>query len=329
LWLLIAPDGSPIINDNIVFFLSIGITGFMAARVIYAYNIWVEVIRISQFFAFVIGVSLVVSIIYPYLHGNFQRGIGGASYQAASYYSAFFFGILGFFTFWNSEIYTFRIFKTRIFSLLIVVLMIGLIFTTILNGGRGAFLLLFIYNLVFFYKYFFSQKSTKANYFKKIIAFAALIIVFISVSIEISSDYLLTSGFNRSIQYLNSLEKGIIDIKGGSSGRYEIYKTAILGIAQSPLIGHGSFAHWDKVISPHNIFLDLFLQFGAPISLIIIFFSTMFIYYNFKSLTIEKIWLLFFFAFLIINLMFSGGYLRNNIFWFFFGVIIFFRKLKN
>ncbi|MEX1198145.1 MAG: O-antigen ligase family protein [Pseudohongiellaceae bacterium] len=316
IWVSLDSNETRLWPDNLTFFLSMGLTGFMAVRVIHAFGAWHELIRLTEVLVILMAIGLVVVIVQPYLTGFRVRGIGGASYQAASYYAAMCFGLLGVATFRLEPTYRYRVFCSRIFIVLNVTLLIALILAVILNGGRGAFVLLALYTALIVYWIATKRGMT----IRGVIRFATtvmLVPIILGLLLRnILGDSLLAPGFNRAIAFIGSPDGGLIDLEGGSSGRDRVYGVALRGIAESPWIGHGAFGHWEKIIHPHNLVLDLALQFGIAMSMAVVFVAAAIFVRRVRPLNTEKVWLLTLYLYPVINLMFSGGYLRSSLFWF-------------
>jgi len=303
-------------NDNLIFFVTMGITGFLAARTVQAFDAWKEIIRLTEVVVILASLGLIIAIVQPYFLGYRMLGIAGASYQAASYYAAMCFGLLGVATFRLERAYRYSFFHLRFLNAVNVALMIGLFIAAMLNGGRGAFILIVLYALLVIY-WFVKRKGMT---YRALFRFAALTIV-VPVLLhlgyqKIHKDYFLSAGFNRMIAFIGSPDGGLIDLEGGSSGRDRVYAVALDAISESPLLGYGAFAHWDKVIPPHNIFLDLSLQFGVPAAVILAFIIVVSILMRLKPVSTEKVWLLNVSLYPLVNLMFSAGYLTSSVFWF-------------
>jgi len=303
-------------NDNLIFFLSMGIIGFFAARVIYAFDAWREVIRLTECVAIVIAIGLLITIVQPFLGGFQVRGIGGASYQAASYYAAMCFGLIGIATFRLERDYRYRVCRTWVFTVLNITLMVGLFVATLLNGGRGAFVLLTLYLLLVIYWIATKHGMTYRGLARFSVVALAVPVGLILAFQKITQDPLLASGFNRAIAFLASTDGRLIDLEGGSSGRDHVYAVALRGIAESPWLGHGAFGHWEKVIHPHNLFFDLVLQFGVPVAFMLVLIVGALVLIRLKPMSTEKVWLLTLSLYPFVNLMFSSGYFRTSLFWF-------------
>lgn len=305
-----------LLTKNLIFFFSLGFTGFMASRIIYAYDKWYELIKLSELFFILISVGLIISIVLPYGRGLTETGIGGASNQAASYFSAMCFGMLGVATFRLKKGLRYKWFRGRTGLFVNISLMIALFIATIINGGRGAFILIFIFNSLIFYWIANKNGLSRRGVVRYVVVAISLPIIISSTLQILLDDPVLSSGYRRATAFIGDRNRGLIDMEEGSSGRDVVYDIALKGIADSPLIGYGAFSNWEKVIQPHNLFLDLSLQFGVPIALILTISILVNLWRKIKPLTTEKVWILTLFLFPSVMLSFSGGYLQSAIFWF-------------
>lgn len=319
LWVLLDNYGTQLLPANLIFFFSMGIPGFMAGRVILAYNLWSKIIKIAEAFFLLIGIGLIAVIVLPFLTGFHVRGIGGASYQAASYYAALSYGMIGLVTFRIPKRYRFRIFRNRLMVLINLAVMTAMCLAVLLNGGRGAFVIMAVYTVIFIY-WIISKGHLTWNWFIRFMSVLLTFPILLSIALQkVFNNPILSAGWRRATAFIVSLDAGLIDLEKGSSGRDRVFTVAIRGIFESPWIGHGTFGHWEKVIQPHNLFFDLALQFGIPIAFIIIIVVLIIIVLklrNFRNLSVEQLWVLMLFLYPLVNLMVSGGYLSNSLFWF-------------
>jgi len=316
LWVSLDGAATRWLPDNLIFFFSMGVTGFMAARVIHVYDAWHELIRLSDLVVFLMGAGLVVAIVLPYNSGLLSRGIGGASYQSASYYAAMCFGMLGVASFHLEKDLRYKWFRGQIGLVVNVLLMIALFIAAVINGGRGAFVLIVLYSGLIFFWIANKHGLTRRGVIRYM-GVAILLPIIISLAMDkILNDPLLAPGFNRATAFIGNSNDALIDMEKGSSGRDIVYDIAVQAIADSPWIGYGAFGHWEKVIHPHNLLLDLSLQFGLPIAVLLFISLSLILWRKLKPLTTEKVWLSVLFLSVTVMLLFSGGYFQNAIFWF-------------
>ena len=123
---------------------------------------------------------------------------------------------------------------------------------------------------------------------------------------------------SRTLMYLS---EGIVT---NDSGRGEIYSNVISKIIENPIIGYGVFADRNFVngVYCHNIFLELFIDFGCfiPILGMIIFI----IYFSRILCLVSRQEMLFFmllFLVTIVPLLVSGSYLTDFRFPLFLGYV--------
>jgi hypothetical protein len=316
-WVLLDPSSNQLNSRNLILFIAFALPGVFSVRILETFKLWIHFIRLIEVFAIVMAVGLIVSIILPFLDGIVLRGIGGASYQVASYYAAFTFGLLGFYTFRAEKTLRYHLFDNKINSYLNVFLMISSFLAAILNGGRGAFILIMIYTIMIFYWIVIKRGITKQTIFRVFTLLLVLPLFSYLVYQGIIRNEFLEQGFRRAIQFVEFVfSPESFDIEYASSGRDNVYETAVRGISESPIFGYGSFEHWNKVIHPHNLFLDLFLQYGVLFSGILVFGLLIWSLKSRKLWDTQKLFFLVILIYPLVNLMFSSGYFLNPFFWF-------------
>ena len=315
-WVLFDNGDTPVAPDNLLFFFVLGISGFLALRVVYSYGAWVDLIKFAELLAIIMSIGIIISNVIPRLTGSLISGVGGTSYQAVSYYSAICFGILAVSTLRLDRNYRYEMFASNLSKLLNPILMMAMLVATISNGGRGAFIVVVLYSLLSFYWIASKRGLSAAGIFRLLALFFFVILMLWMVLKFVSQDSVLANGFARATQFLKLSDGLATDLAVGGSGRDVVYDVAIRGVADSPIFGYGAFAHWDKLISPHNLILDLMLQFGILVAPMIILGSLYILMRQFKRLSTERMWFFVIFLYPVVLLMFSGGYLRMSIFWF-------------
>lgn len=172
-------------------------------------------------------------------------------------------------------------------------------------GYIGVLVLLYLYNKKFLY-YIFFNIAIIIN-FKKFLEFLIS-----------SLDKLRINAINvERIYYSLYFSK---DLNTSSAGRLEIYLDT-LQIIKNNIFGIGIYGYLEKMpkysfgFYPHNIFLEILLQFGI-FGFIIFIFLTFFILFNIAKIKEKKI-KIFMIVFLILDssLLISGSYLKNIYFW--------------
>ena len=308
IWVLL-DDETRFLNDNLILFVSLGITGFFAARTVYSFNAWKEFIRLTEVAVMLIATGLVINSLILYHNNLFFRGVGGASYQTASYYSAMCFGLLGIAIFRLGADYRYSICRTWIITGLNIFFMFMLFIITISNGGRGALILITLYLLLSIYWIISKNIKKFKGLIKLFFVVAPLFFGIIIAFKEIIKIPFIAGGLSRATNFL-------FDVQGSGAARFDIYAEALNFISDSPLIGYGAFSHWEKTLSPHNFFLDLSLQFGIFISIVLILIVLILTAIYLKTVNTEKLWMITLSIYPFIFLMFSGGYFKTTLFWF-------------
>ena len=228
-----------------------------------------------KFFHVLFRYVLFLSVLYSVVairqlnQGCLVPGIGGATYQTASYFAATFSLVL-----FSSNYFIGRsnIFY-RIFIILIALMMV---FALFYNGGRGALLVLLFYFIGALYCYIKDLFLGKLNIYKVLFpVFVIIITTLFTVPLIYNNSILFSSsfvrGFSRTIEIFTSLFLDGIFLSESVSYRDYVFIFIIDSIMSSPIFGYGPY--WStRVLTPsHNIILDLFIQYGFIIGVFIIF----------------------------------------------------------
>jgi len=329
-WIFLDARNTKILPYNLIYFISLTFPGIIAARIVMTWNAWQELIKNTEIVVVFISASILLATIPP-IFGDFRiRGIGGTSYQTASYYSSMCFGILAYSTFRIDVRLRYRFLKSWIATLLNICLMFGLVICTFINGGRGAFILLTIYALLTIVWILPKGRlDFKALYRLFSVFFVLTISIFAIYKIILNNSF-VAIGFYRAVSFIELQNRDLVNIESGSGGRDQVYVNAVRKIAASPLFGYGAFDHWNKTCRPHNIFLDLTLQFGIPIAVFFVFiFGSRFLHIL-TSIDSIKSWFLVILTYPSVYLMFSGSYLKESILWFcILSIFLYDKKVKN
>lgn len=298
------------------YFLVLSLPGIFSARFIHTYGLWESFIRCSEFAFLVLAFGVIVVLVYPFVvHDEMVRYIGGATYQFASYVSAFCFGGLAYFRLIANEHPDLRVRWPRFVNLLYWFLLPAMFVGALINGGRGAFLLMIVYMIGIAV-----VKIREANFhIRQTNLVKALIAVPLILGITyliIKKSRILSYGLNRATAFIKWDSGPVLDFKGGSSGRDLIYAKVIESIRASPWFGYGPFGHWDRVVQPHNFFLDIFLQWGMVGGLALIAGLGWILWKCLNLTDPVLVFLVFLGLYPVVYLSFSGGYLSNAMFWF-------------
>lgn len=314
LWVIFDPLNTKLVPEFLIFFLLFGVPGFMSAATILKLGIQKELIKLTELFIISIAIGIVLFSVLPTLAGINTRSLAGASYQTLSYYSAFSFGMLLTYNFHLPRGYRYAWLSSPVAKVLSYGLMLGCVLGCFLGGGRGAFLLLIAYLFIATVSLFFSKKNllTQRGLLKAVLRVFSIVLLFsVFISVFWEQDF-IQSGFNRATQFISN--DGGIDLERGSSGRDVVYSIAIDYISQQPLLGYGPFNYFERTIQAHNIFFDMWLQFGIVGLIILIVICIRLVRRALNLSSDYKMWIISLLLYPTIMLMFSGFYLLTTIF---------------
>ncbi|WP_320128734.1 O-antigen ligase family protein [uncultured Sphaerochaeta sp.] len=279
------------------------------------------VIKWFEIVVFLVSLSSIISISSSILSGNISRIYGGVNYQAASYFSAFAFGLSIYYSFSGKESIRFSVFQSKFYQSISHIVIVLLGFCVIVPGGRGAFVLMIVYMLLGSWAWLRENKHSKKFYIWLMLILCILPFVLYTLYFVIQINESIYTGFQRAISFID-FKRGGFDLAGGSSGRDRIYQQAFDLISKKPFNGYGLFEYMYHLTTvnqyPHNFFLELLLQGG------VFYFAAMVIFLTFlfsKLIKLIKrdlqfVIVLFLFAYPMTNLMFSGSYLDTPLFWY-------------
>jgi hypothetical protein len=321
-WVVLDPSVTSPVPQNLVFFIVFAVPAILAVRILTANKAWLHYVRLIEVVAIVMAVGIGAAVVAPFLRGidiGMATGVstvGGANTQAASYFAAFTFGLLGFYVFRVESELRYPWLTSRVGNLFNTALMAGLFVATILNGGRGAFILIVLYSSLIVYWVVTRHGVSYRSILRFLVVCAAVPVVLYGVFRGISANPSLDLGFRRAVAFISvGGTSGLFDLAGGGSGRDVFYRVAVAGIIDSPLWGYGAFGNWDRVTQPHNFFLDLALQFGIPIAAVLLALLTVWLLAKRKQWDSYKCFMMVMGLYPAVYLMFSGGYLTEPIFW--------------
>ena len=277
---------------------------------------WVEVINL------IITAAMVVSVFVPFATRKFgSRYSGAIIYQTASYYAAFAFGMNLFYLINWDYPHRFKIFQNKLYLVLVVFFQLLLGASTIIPGGRGGFVLLFVYAVLGVMYWLVKNRKNSIKIIAVIligILLILMIIPVISVFLEIPS---FNTGIQRALEFIDFSGKKF-NLEEGSSGRGPIYRQAVQLIMVRPFFGYGLFSYMYDLTTvnqyPHNLFLEILLQGGLLYFGIFLWVSLAGLK-KFKVLVCEEpsfMIILFLVTFPLVLLMFSGTYLTEPLLWY-------------
>ena len=238
---------------------------------------------------------------------------GTTNYQALSYTAALAFSI-NIFGLLAGSFYPdrFKFFNSSIFYVIELLFLPVQILACIMSGGRGgAILIILSFIAVFYYVNKWKKKKSKTIF--TLLGVAAIGLLVLSILPEQYSDPIF-NGLNRQFSYIS---RGGIDM-GETSNRDITYGEALEAFNESPAFGYGLYKYADRLgYYPHNIFLQVMVQGGIfYLSIFILCMIVLFVK-AFRMLRDSSNSLLIIIAlYPFVQLLFSGSYTRDPLFWF-------------
>lgn len=311
----ITNEGSNIATDIYMQFFVWGITSIISGLLLSNNGNWKKIWSYIDYFMILLTINC-SSTGFIFLQNGWRSGTGsGTSYQDASYMAALAIGINLFLLSQKNDTNRARISNLKCYKCFQIILLLIQLFSLIVCGGRGAFVLFLVYFFIFLFN------SGLSSIIKK----TSMIIVIGLIGIIIASYFgflnNLTVGLNRIIDFI-SLSDGID--WNGTSGRDTVYSDVLHIIKNNPFFGYGIFNYRNIYQLPHNIFLELLVQGGifyaVPFVGILIF---SFNKYK-KIVKYESCFAIMGIIGLypIIMLMFSGSYMVTSLFWFVLSLVL-------
>jgi len=258
----------------------------------------------------------IASILLPFISGVGFSIMGGASYQAASYYTAFAYGLNLYILLYSSNHAESGASSSLFIKFIQTILLLLQVIMVLIPGGRGAFVLMIVYSFMAFSKLITRRNAVKITLELLLFVFLAYIISKIfPIMLE---NPIFQRGFNRAVAFIGP--GGAINWEG-SSGRQPIYLESINLFKLSPVYGYGLYGYFSKVSYrgyPHNFFLEILLQGGLLYLTIWLFFLGYLARKQFYLIKLDRKNKILFYLGLYpaVMLMFSGSYLTDGLFWF-------------
>tara|TARA_Y100000768_G_C23990897_1_gene692759 strand:+ start:3984 stop:5219 length:1236 start_codon:yes stop_codon:yes gene_type:complete len=239
----------------------------------------------------------------------------GGHYQNMSYFSSLAFIItLTYFSFYSPK-------KSILFALFLLTMMLIQIGGVLASGGRGGLVVIFV-TIV-------SILFLRLKFIKTMLLFVGLVFIVPLILNSLPLEYLIDNQLvidrlERLVSYISS---DGLDFSQ-SSFRDVFYIQSLEYISQKPIFGHGFFSIIDNSPEPfferpgdfysHNFFLDILLHGGILFLLFWIAILSVFFYKIFLILKYEKdqFMILVPVIYSFTQLMFSGSYLQETMFWF-------------
>ena len=321
IWWSIDSASTPLVPTPLVHFVAFAVPGVLAVRIMLAFDAWGAFARATHVSAVAMASGIVASVLLPFAAGRGEvivvtglSTLGGATAQSASYFSAFVFGLLGFYLFKANPTLRSPLLRGRGVRILELLLWGCMALATVLNGGRGGLLLLLIYLTQDMYWMSIGAHLT----YRSLLRASGLLLVLpgmlVVVYSKLESSEIFGIGFRRALDVFIFLGgTDAVSFNEASSNRDLVYQIAIDRIAEAPILGYGAFGHWERAIQPHNLFFDLALQFGLPLACVFTFFGARGLVRHLRSAGPERSFYVVLGAYPLTMVSFSNGYFLQPI----------------
>lgn len=202
----------------------------------------------------------------------------------------------------------------KYYNILCYLLIAALTGIILFSGGRGGFLTLIAGLIAFVVTYHGSKRKLVLNGLTlSIVLIICSFVVFSNIESGVSE--LLDRSVGRIFSYIS---KGSIDVTE-TSGRDIIFSQAMALVDEKPVIGYGIFSYIRALGTyPHNIVVEWLLQGGYIMAILCVVFILGIMRKGIKIIqSNDSLRLLIpFFVFPFTELLFSGTWVSNPLFWF-------------
>lgn len=315
-----------IIIKYMIFFIIWPIGSIYSAVYLCRNNYIKYITKNLELIMFIFTVALIKSIIFPILLGKGSYGVGGSTYQTASYMAIFSYGINLYLIFFGDNHIRFKFTRSKFYKVISLLLLIFQLISFFIAGGRGALILFVVYTLYIICSVLHSRKPEKI---KMLISYSFVLSILIIIIIPfLVKNEMFISGINRIFEFISP--NGGINWKG-TSGRDDIYIYTINMIMSKPIFGYGLFGYAPYMTYPHNIFLEVLIE-GGVIYFVLCMMIIVYMILKLKALVKndEKYRILIIiFLYPMVMLMFSGSYMRLSEIWFIITIIFNLSIFKN
>lgn len=255
----------------------------------------------------ILGIGMIAKLPRMMMLGEFIEGYNNISYQSALAFGFIYYGLL------SKREDRFKFLKTKLFKLISIGMCVLLPLTSLSSGGRGG--VVFLFALAGIISFIFVKKR---NIFKVLFFVVPLGLLGITILSNLVQNPALINtlnrGMDRAFSYISSSG---IDMTQ-TSNRDIVYELAQKNIEANPYSGYGIFHTIGSFGYPHNIFLEILegggiFYFAFWIIILIIGIKRAFFIIKRER---NLLFLMPLFMYPCINLLFSGSYLMNGVFWF-------------
>lgn len=254
----------------------------------------------------ILGIGMIAKL-PEMMIGGFIDGYNNISYQSALAFGFIYYGLL------SKREDRFKFLNNKLFKLVSIVMCVLLLLTSLSSGGRGG--VVFLFALAAFISFTFIKKRNIFRVLFFVVPLGLIGTAILSNLVQNSAlENTLKRGIDRAFSYISSSG---IDMTQ-TSNRDIVYELARKNIEENPYTGHGVFHTIGSYGYPHNIFLEILegggiFYFAFWIIILIICMKKAYF-----AIKIEQnlLFLVPLFMYPCINLLFSGSYLMNSVFWF-------------
>lgn len=255
----------------------------------------------------ILGIGMIAKLPEMMMLGGFIDGYNNISYQSALAFGFIYYGLL------SKREDKFKFLNNKLFKLVSIVMCVLLLLTSLSSGGRGG--VVFLFALAAFISFTFIKKRNIFRVLFFVVPLGLIGTAILSNLVQNSAlENTLKRGIDRAFSYISSSG---IDMTQ-TSNRDIVYELARKNIEENPYTGHGVFHTIGSYGYPHNIFLEILegggiFYFAFWIIILIICMKKAYF-----AIKIEQnlLFLVPLFMYPCVNLLFSGSYLMNSVFWF-------------
>lgn len=277
-----------------------------------------ELSKILEVIMIIFTLGLFSSTFSTLITGESFESIGGSTYQEASYLAAYSFGINLFYLIWGDKVSRYNIFKKNGYKFLQILMLVIQLFSLVVGGGRGAFLLLIAY-LLTYTGILLKQANYKLIFKSLMVSLIFILFIVVFTQTFLNDTQIVSSGINRILEFVSP--EGIN--WEGTSGRDIVYRYILNTFKENPVLGVGFFNYHQ----PHNLFLEVLVSIGVAGFSMFLFLLFCFLvkFSKILSKNFENIIILVIFLYPLIMLMFSGSIFMSPEFSFVVSFVVFFR----
>lgn len=294
----------PEVSKYFLYFIGISFPALLGGILLSWFDIS-SLVRPAKVAMVILTISVLIYELHSLARGWVNIGLGGISYQTASYVAATAFALNSFLLI--REISSLK--HTRNRSKVAGFILFGFmqIGCSILSGGRGGLVACIAIALVLCLWYAKESKKGGSRY--------TGVLIWLSILVAAALIFVI-------LQELQTTDlAGVSRLVRENSDRIQIYQACIEGIIEAPL-GHGVFSYMKNtpggVLWPHNLILEVAYCWGVPVALLLMFGLVIGILRVVNSCSrCADYWIVVMLSVVAFSeLMVSATYLSRPMFWF-------------